>query len=1797
MVNNTGVIEANSMDELFGKVELFAYGGTAQVDGTIKAKGGFVETSGKNLNVESTAKIETSKWLLDPVNLTIESSGGAIGNDSVSATAIQNALGSADIELQATNNIAVNENITWSTDKQLKLSADSIHVNAIIENTNTTNGGVFFNAANTNNKVIFNATDGKVIIHNANQLQWMNTALNGKYELGSNIDVSATSGWNVVSGVAKGWKPIGDITNGFSGKFDGLGHTISNLFINRPSEDYIGLFGYTDGANIKNINLSSVNITAKLYVGGLVGNSAASAIQNASTSGAITSSDNNAGGLVGSASSSTISNSYSSVRVIGMQNNVGGLVGYLFSSSISNSYATGAVTGLEVIGGLVGASWNSSTIKNSYATGGVTGTVTAAGGLLGVNYSTSRVENSYATGAVSGREYVGGLVGESDYSGTITNSYASNTVAGTFNVGGLSGAGGTIDSYYDNQANTGVMRDSATLGKSKADIVTLIGGTGTGAIWGTDGSSVEGYADVTLPFLKNVTKFGNTLFQSGFGDSTNPYTITNWTQLQNINYNSNVLTSNYFFSLSNNLISTTAGYTNTGTGWNPIGNNTDKFKGTFDGTNHTISNLFINRASQDNIGLFGYTNGATIKNLGLVDVDIKGRDYVGGLVGYNNTTSSITNSYASGTVSGGLLVGGLVGQNSNNSSITNSYASGTVNAISANLVGGLVGFNNNSTIINSYASGTVIVAGSAGGLVGQNISSSITNSFYDKEANTATMVDSATYGKTKAEIITAFSSIVSSPWTTAGSGASVAGYELLLLPYLTGVTRVADISKGTLFQSGFGNILNPYTITNWTQLQNINNSNILTQSKYFTLSNNLSSSTSDYTGLASTTANSNTGWNPIGNNNATGSTSTRFTGTFDGLGNTISDLNINRNVYYIGLFGHTDGANIKNIGVLDATITGSAYVAGLVGYNLNSSISNVFVKGNIVINYNIGGGIVGENAGTSTITDSYSTAKVTGGSAGGLIGLQRDTSTISNSFWDIEKTIAGIATQNSSGTSTIAGKTTKELSYGKTYTNWEIVADNTVTSATPVLKYDSVNSKYFWAIAPLDLTYTLGEKTSTYNGQTLSSLYTNVFGTDYSFITSGYKFKIGTEDVTGYKNAGTYDGIKVVSDGTNDFLTIKTAGSTDGKYVINKKALTISGTTSSDKEYNGDTVATVATAGTLSGFVTGETVSASAVGTFNDKDAGARTATFAYTLADGTNGLAANYSLANTTANANITKKALTMTGTTTADKTYDGTTTATTNLGTLNGFVTGETVTANASGTFNDKDAGARTATFAYTLADGVNGLAANYSLANTTANANITKKALTMTGTTTSDKTYDGTTTATTNLGTLSGFVTGETVTANASGTFNDKNVGTRTATFAYTLADGTNGLAANYSLANTTASGTITKADAIVTANIASKVYNGVSQNVNGFTASGLVNGETVSVLTGVSGDSVNGINVGTYTTALAGTDGNYNLSFVNGNLTITKANATVTANTASKVYNGVSQNVNGFTASGLVGSDTVSVLTGVSGDSVNGINVGTYTTALAGTDGNYNLSFVNGNLTITPKALIITGITAANKIYDGNANATVNTSNTNYAGLVGSENLTVNSTGVFDNKDVGINKTVNLSNTYAAVAGTDLNNYAITDQTTTRANITAVPTPDPIVPTPEPKTEPKVPENIIRAAENSVTPPIVRLPNTNVPLASTSNLATGNTGLGSNVNVVSQPTSSQSSQSVSLGQLQQSQTNESGSQSSGDIRVPASANSQIILVNGGVNLPDGVEQEFYVSANQNNENNTNNESKEK
>jgi hypothetical protein len=183
----------------------------------------------------------------------------------------------------------------------------------------------------------------------------------------------------------------------------------------------------------------------------------------------------------------------------------------------------------------------------------------------------------------------------------------------------------------------------------------------------------------------------------------------------------------------------------------------------------------------------------------------------------------------------------------------------------------------------------------------------------------------------------------------------------------------------------------------------------------------------------------------------------------------------------------------------------------------------------------------------------------------------------------------------------------------------------------------------------------------------------------------------------------------------------------------------------------------------------------------------------------------------------------------------------------------------------------------------------------------------------------------------------------------------------------------------------------------------------------------------------------------------------LNFV-GNLAVTQLALTANASNVSKVYDGTIS-MNGVTLGlvGLVTSDLLSI-SGAGNFATKHVGSGLgYTIsdlALAGADAsNYYLSggtsFSGSNGVITAAPLTLSGITASNKVYNGNATATVNTSGAIYAGLVGGDTVTVSATGVFGDRNVGIGKTVTLSSNYS---GLNLTDYLITDQASTTANIT-------------------------------------------------------------------------------------------------------------------------------------------------
>lgn len=150
----------------------------------------------------------------------------------------------------------------------------------------------------------------------------------------------------------------------------------------------------------------------------------------------------------------------------------------------------------------------------------------------------------------------------------------------------------------------------------------------------------------------------------------------------------------------------------------PIGMYGNEFKGTFDGGGYEIKNLTVDKGDSDYAGLFGRVDGATLTNIGLVDVDVKGRNSTGGLVGQQRASSKVVNSYATGSVTGtGSQIGGLVGYQYSSSTVSNSYATGSVNGTRYN-TGGLVGLQDGSSVSNSYATGTVNGGDRTGGLVG-----------------------------------------------------------------------------------------------------------------------------------------------------------------------------------------------------------------------------------------------------------------------------------------------------------------------------------------------------------------------------------------------------------------------------------------------------------------------------------------------------------------------------------------------------------------------------------------------------------------------------------------------------------------------------------------------------------------------------------------------------------------------------------------------------------------------------------------------------------------------------------------------------------------------------------------------------------------------------------------------------------------------------------------------------------------------------------------------------------------------
>jgi len=267
-------------------------------------------------------------------------------------------------------------------------------------------------------------------IEDVNQLQAMKDYLDQHFVLIADIDASQTSGWNDGDGFDPiGWGLDSENDNPFTGSFNGDGFEITNLHIDRPGKDFIGLFGSIYDATLEYVILIDGSINGGAHVGGLAGRNTQGVIQNSQTSLKVNG-NQIAGGLVGS-SNGLVINSFSTGPVSGQNARIGGLIGTC-GGEVVGSYAIGMVSGSNLVGGLAGSS--SADIINSYASGDVSGQ-SHVGGLAG---SSDRIiTKSYASGNVDGDSHIGGLAGRNR--GMVSFSFATGNVTGIDKVGGLIG--------------------------------------------------------------------------------------------------------------------------------------------------------------------------------------------------------------------------------------------------------------------------------------------------------------------------------------------------------------------------------------------------------------------------------------------------------------------------------------------------------------------------------------------------------------------------------------------------------------------------------------------------------------------------------------------------------------------------------------------------------------------------------------------------------------------------------------------------------------------------------------------------------------------------------------------------------------------------------------------------------------------------------------------------------------------------------------------------------------------------------------------------------------------------------------------------------------------------------------------------------------------------------------------------------------------------------------------------------------------------------------------------------------
>ncbi len=546
------------------------------------------------------------------------------------------------------------------------------------------------------------------------------------YELVNSLDFITYDAGNSFNAFWNGsllWQPLGSDTNRFNTRFNGNNFSIDGLAINRPLENFVGLFGAVGvNAKIENIRLRQVySITGKDAVGALVGNNQGVVTQTQVKMRAFdkVSGNNYIGGLVG-LNVGTVEKS-SVIGRVQANNIAGGLLGFS-QGSASNNWTNVSVTG-AIAGGLIGDISNVN-VNNSYAIGAVTGTASA--GLVATNGfggTTDQVSNSYWNTTISTQSQATfSGIGATDVLGLTTAEMQCPTTVDETSCK----PGSTLYKAWDPTIwDFGVNNEYPVLiynGLSQRDT------DGDGVVDVADAFPLDpnripdangnGLIDITnlaeLDAMRNNLNgtgltLANTVTDSRgcFGDASGETPCNGYELLNNLDFDTN----------GDGIMDANDDYWNGGLGWDPVATFTTPFNAAnFNGNYFTISNLYINRPLVKFIGLFSaFSASTTVRNVGFIGdlTRITGDTTVGTLVG--TAYGPIIESFAYTRVVGSQFVGGLVGEMQTNASIRQSYTHGSVNAAAGNGdAGGLVGSSTNAGIImDSYSDANVngIVSG------------------------------------------------------------------------------------------------------------------------------------------------------------------------------------------------------------------------------------------------------------------------------------------------------------------------------------------------------------------------------------------------------------------------------------------------------------------------------------------------------------------------------------------------------------------------------------------------------------------------------------------------------------------------------------------------------------------------------------------------------------------------------------------------------------------------------------------------------------------------------------------------------------------------------------------------------------------------------------------------------------------------------------------------------------------------------------------------------------------------------